>query len=155
MITRFFGIDTHKKYVMVAAVNVDQEIILKPTRISMADLPKWAAEQLTADDQVVLEVSSNTWSMVDLLSQHAGEVVAANPYQTKLIAEAHIKNDKVDATTLAKLLAARFIPEVWVPDRPGAPTTQLSDTPGHVAEAEHPGQKPPTSCAISPQPALS
>lgn len=116
MITRFFGIDTHKHYVMVAAVNVDQEIILKPTRISMADLPKWAAEQLTADDQVVLEVSSNTWSMVDLLSQHAGEVVAANPYKTKLIAEAHIKNDKVDATTLAKLLAARFIPEVWVPD---------------------------------------
>jgi len=116
MIARFFGIDTHKKYVMVAAVNIDQEIILKPTRVSMAKLPEWAAEQLTADDQVVLEVSGNTWSMVDLLSQHAGQVVAANPYKTKLIAEAQIKNDKVDATALAKLLAARFIPEVWVPD---------------------------------------
>jgi transposase len=54
--------------------------------------------------------------MVDLLSQHAGQVVAANPYKTKLIAEAQIKNDKVDATALANLLAARFIPEVWVPD---------------------------------------
>ena len=116
MITRFFGIDAHKTYITVAAVNIDQEIILKPTRVSMTDLPKWAAEQLTADDQVVLEVSSNTWSLVDLLSQHAGQVVAANPYKTKLIAEAQIKNDKVDATALAKLLAARFIPEVWVPD---------------------------------------
>jgi transposase len=116
MITRFFGIDAHKTYITVAAVNIDQEIILKPTRVSMTDLPQWAAEQLTADDQVVLEVSSNTWSLVDLLSQHAGQVVAANPYKTKLIAEAQIKNDKVDATALAKLLAARFIPEVWVPD---------------------------------------
>lgn len=116
MMARFFGIDTHKKYVMVAAVNIDQEIILKPTRIAMAELSEWAAEHLTADDQVVLEVSGNTWSLVDVLSQHAGEVVAANPYKTKLIAEAQIKNDKVDATALAKLLAARFIPEVWVPD---------------------------------------
>ena len=78
MIARFFGIDIHKNYVMVAAVNIDQEVILKPTRIWMAELPEWAAEQLTADDQVVLEVSSNTWSLVDVLSQQAGQVVAAN-----------------------------------------------------------------------------
>jgi transposase len=43
-------------------------------------------------------------------------VKVANTYKTKLIAEAHIKNDKVDALSLAKLLAARFVCEVWVPD---------------------------------------
>ncbi|MGH2500231.1 MAG: transposase [Candidatus Limnocylindria bacterium] len=36
--------------------------------------------------------------------------------RTKAIAEAKIKTDKVDARTLAQLLAADFIPEVWIPD---------------------------------------
>ena len=116
MIPRYFGIDTHKHYVLVAAVDAQQEALLKPTRVSMADLPQWAAQHLTAHDQVTLEVGSNTWSVVDTLRCHAGHVIAANPYKTKLIAEAHIKNDKVDAIALAKLLAARFIPEVWVPE---------------------------------------
>ncbi len=118
MIPRFFGIDAHKNYVMAAAVDAEQESILKPTRVSMADLSEWAAQQLRASDQVVVEVSSNAWAVVDSLRPHAGRVLAANPYKTKLIAEARIKNDKVDATALAKLLAARFIPEVWVPDTP-------------------------------------
>ncbi len=51
----------------------------------------------------------------DILATHAGQVLVANPYKTKLIAEARIKNDKLDALTLARLLAARFICEVWVP----------------------------------------
>lgn len=116
MIPRYFGIDTHKHYVLVAAVDAEQEALLKPTRVSMADLPHWAARHLTAHDQVTLEVGSNTWSVVDTLRCHAGQVIVANPYKTKLIAEAHIKNDKVDAIALAKLLAARFIPAVWVPE---------------------------------------
>jgi hypothetical protein len=44
--------------------------------------------------------------------------VVANPYKTKLIAEAQIKNDKVDASVLARLLASRFICDVWIPDVP-------------------------------------
>jgi transposase len=117
MVSRFFGIDTHKNYVMVAAVDRDQQALTEPTRISMANLPEWAAQHLTDQDQVVLEVSGNTWSVIDLLREYAGDVIAANAYKTKLIAEAHIKNDKVDAEVLAKLLAAHFIPEVWIPDR--------------------------------------
>jgi transposase len=89
---------------------------LKATRVLMTDLSQWAAQHLTSQDQVALEVGSNTWCIVDILRQYAGQVTAANPYKTKLIAEAHIKNDKVDAIALARLLAARFIPEVWVPD---------------------------------------
>jgi len=42
-------------------------------------------------------------------------IPVAEPYKTKLIAEAHVKNDKVDAMVLARLLAANFICEVWVP----------------------------------------
>jgi transposase len=106
----------HKHYVVVAAVNAQQQVVLEPSRVSMVDVPDWAAQHLTAEDQVVLEVSSNAWAVIDILRLYTGQVVAANPYQTKLIAQARIKNDKVDALALAQLLAAHFIPEVWVPD---------------------------------------
>lgn len=116
MTQRFFGMDIHKQYVMVAAVNAVHEVIVRPTQVNMSDLARWAEQHLTSCDEVVLEAGSNAWHVVDLLSPYAGEVLVANPYKTKLIAEARIKNDKVDALVLAQLLASRFICQVWVPD---------------------------------------
>ena len=40
----------------------------------------------------------------------------ANPLQVKAIAHAHVKTDKVDAGTLARLYAAGYLPEIWTPD---------------------------------------
>lgn len=65
---------------------------------------------------MVLESTVNTWKIADLLRAHAGRVVVSNPMKTGAIAEAKVKTDKVDAAVLAQLLAADFIPEVWVPD---------------------------------------
>jgi hypothetical protein len=50
------------------------------------------------------------------LATYAGKVLVASSYKTRLIAEAHIKSDKVDALALARLLASRFICTVWVPE---------------------------------------
>jgi transposase len=43
-------------------------------------------------------------------------VVVSNPAKTRAIAEARVKTDKVDAATLAQLLAADYLPAVWLPD---------------------------------------
>jgi transposase len=117
MIARYVGMDLHKNYVMMAAVDSEQQIILEPVRVEMAGLEKWAGEHLTQQDEVIVEATANAWPIVDMLRQWAGSVVVANPHKTKLIAEAHIKNDKVDALALAQLLAACFVCDVWVPDR--------------------------------------
>jgi len=50
----------------------------------------------------------------DILARYAGEVKLANPKQTKAIAYAKVKTDKVGAKTLANLLRADLIPEVYV-----------------------------------------
>jgi len=42
-------------------------------------------------------------------------VTVANPIQVALIAKARVKTDPRDALTLARLLAARMLPSVWVP----------------------------------------
>ena len=40
----------------------------------------------------------------------------SNPFKTRVIAEAKIKTDKVDARVLAELLAAEYLPSVWQAD---------------------------------------
>lgn len=58
----------------------------------------------------------NTWGIADLLRESGARVIISNPLRTRAIAEAKVKTDKVDALTLAQLLAADFVPEVWTPD---------------------------------------
>jgi transposase len=115
MITRYFGIDIHKRYAMVAAVDHEQQVWQPPVRVAMAKLACWAAAHIRQQDEVVVEVTTNTWKVVDLLRPHARRVVVADPYKTKLIAHARIKSDKIDALALAHLLASGFLCEVWVP----------------------------------------
>jgi len=75
------------------------------------------ARTLGPDDQVVLEASTNTFAIADILAEHAGRVVISNPLRTKAIAQAKVKTDEIDARTLAELLAADYIPAVWLPDQ--------------------------------------
>jgi transposase len=42
--------------------------------------------------------------------------VVSNPAKTRAIAEAKVKTDKVDAEILAQLLAADYLPSMWLPD---------------------------------------
>jgi len=74
------------------------------------------AKKLGPEDQVALESCTNAFAFHRLLCQHAGKVVVSNPLKTRIIAEAKVKTDKVDAEILARLLAADFLPPVWVPD---------------------------------------
>jgi transposase len=115
MITRNFGMDIHQVFAMIVAVDNRQQIVYPVRKVRMVDLESWAAQELTASDAVVIEVTTNAWHVVDVLGAYAGQVAVVNPYKTRLIAAAQIKNDKVDALALAKLLAAGFICEVWVP----------------------------------------
>jgi transposase len=112
---RYVAFDVHKSYVMVAAVNSDQEVVLPPRRLAFIRFEEWIAKQLRPTDEVVLEATTNAWHVHDLLEPLVSRVVVANPYQVKLIAAAAVKTDKRDTLTLAKLLSVNMIPEVWVP----------------------------------------
>ena len=53
-----------------------------------------------------------------MIEPRVGKAVVANCYQVKLIAAARVKTDKHDVWSLARLLVADLIPEVWVPPVP-------------------------------------
>lgn len=67
--------------------------------------------------KVAVEATGYWYWLVDLLQELNLEVFLANPLQTKAIAYARVKNDKVDAETLTHLLKANLLPTCWIPDK--------------------------------------
>ncbi|MDP9265139.1 MAG: IS110 family transposase [Chloroflexota bacterium] len=112
---RTIGLDIHKRFAEVAILEGKASPVRQRIGTSSSALRAFA-QTLRPDDQVVLEATMNTWAIRDLLCVSGARVVVSNPLRTKAIAEAKAKTDKVDALTLAQLLAADFVPEVWVPD---------------------------------------
>ncbi len=110
---RTLALDVHKRFSEVA-VHEDGRV-RRVGRIETKDLRVFA-QSLGPDDHVVLESTSLTWAIAELLAEHAGRVTVSNPMRTKAIASAKVKTDKVDARVLAQLGAADFLPEVWAPD---------------------------------------
>lgn len=117
-IARSVGIDVHRQYVMVAGVDQQQQITLKPCRICLDQFPPWVKDHLNATDQVALEATSHAWELHDQLVPLVGQVTIANAFKVKLISSARVKTDRHDALVLAKLLAAHLLPTVWVPPLP-------------------------------------
>jgi transposase len=66
--------------------------------------------------RAVLESTGNMWIRIhDTLEDNGIDTVLANPYKTKIIAEAKIKSDKLDAIILSDLLRTDLIYESYVP----------------------------------------
>ena len=112
---RYVGLDVPKHYVMIGAVNRDQQLVLPPRKVSLVEFEGWARKYLFSTDEVALEATTNAWYVHDLLEPIVGRVVVTHPPHIKLIAATMVKTDKRDTQTLAKLLAVNLVPEVWVP----------------------------------------
>jgi transposase len=108
--------DIHRVFAEVVAL-LDGKL----TRLGRVDMRRdrleaFARATLTHDDHVVVEATGNAAAVAEVLGPHVGRVVIANPKQVRLIAEAKVKTDSIDAGVLAKLYASGFLPEVWIPD---------------------------------------
>ena len=72
-------------------------------------------KKLPKGSKIALEAMGSWWWMVELAQKTGHEVFLSHPKQTKAIASARLKSDKVDALMLAKLLKADLLPTVWIP----------------------------------------
>lgn len=113
--TRYIGLDVHKQYITVGGLNREQEVILRPRNVDMARCKRWAAENLRDTDEVVLEATTNTWELYDIVAPLVKRVLVAHPAEVKQIANARGKTDHQDVLRLVRLLIADLVPEVWVP----------------------------------------
>ncbi|MHC4179353.1 MAG: IS110 family RNA-guided transposase [Planctomycetota bacterium] len=107
----YIGIDYHKRY-SYGVIMTERRQIIKQGRF---DNHPQALREFIGNNggpgcKAVLEATRNWTVMHDWLEEHADEVVLAHPLKLKAIAEARIKTDKIDATTLAELLRCELIP---------------------------------------------
>lgn len=116
----YTGVDYHKRY-SVACTHDEQGRLLKEARIE-ANSPegfKGYFEELKGTNEVVMEACWNWATLYDLLEETPGvsQVVLSHPAKNRIIAEAQIKNDRIDADALATLLRGSFVAKVHVPAR--------------------------------------
>jgi transposase len=112
---RYVGLDVHRRYATVAAVDSQQQVVVTARRVNFEDFEAWIRKHLRPTDAVTLEATNNAWYVHDLLVPLVASVTVANPIQVALIARARVKTDPRDAPALTRLLAAGLLPSVWVP----------------------------------------
>jgi transposase len=112
---RVIGLDVSRTVAEIAYLEEGRVRAGGRIELTHAALDRFA-KSLRATDHVVLEATGNTAAIVAALKPHVARVVVANPLQVRLIAEARVKTDKIDAAVLAQLYASGFLPEVWIAD---------------------------------------
>jgi transposase len=112
---RYIGLDVHKHYLIAIGVDEDLNVVLPVRRVEFSYLEAWMKKTLTKQDEVVLEMTTNTWQLYDELCAYAGSVLVVHPPHVSLITRSQVMNDKIAASILARLLAKGLLVGVWVP----------------------------------------
>lgn len=112
----YVGIDHHKKYCYGTVMDEKGQIQWSRKFETEKEKVKEVFNGI-GEAKAVLEAGRNWAVMYDWLEEMFDDVVLAHPKKVKAIAEAKIKNDKIDSRTLAHLLRADLIPEAHVPDK--------------------------------------
>jgi transposase len=112
---RSVALDVHLDFCEVALVEDGElrscgRIATTPERLELF------AASLGPEDRVALEVSGNAWEIARIIEPHVARVLVVSPSDTG-IRRARAKTDRLDARTLARLLAAGSLDAVWMPDR--------------------------------------
>jgi len=102
----YFGVDYHKKYSHGTIMNEKGKILKQERFLNHRESVNKFIDGYGGDDCLsVLEATRNWTVMHDILEDLTADVTLAHPLKVKAIAEAKIKTDKIDSTTLAHLHA--------------------------------------------------
>ena len=118
----YCGIDVHVSYSQICILDEDGEVMeTSRVRTSRPALTKFFARR----DQmkIVLEAGGSSPWVSRLLEELGHEVIVCSPRRVRLIAESTLKNDKIDAEVLARLL--RMDPAFLKPIRHRSEKAQL------------------------------
>jgi transposase len=110
----YVGMDVHRKRTQVAVLGEDG------TQLMNRNVPNDPAElaailgPLGPGTPAVFEAAYGWGWLAELCEDLGMETHLAHPFRCKAIASARLKNDKVDARTLAHLLRTDLLPEAWI-----------------------------------------
>jgi len=112
------GIDMHKRFSEIAVLDGAGMIVARQK------LFHDNREQMTAfftrfgpDAIATVEATRNWYWLYELLENQQLPVKLAHPQQVRVIAEAKVKTDKIDAWVLAQMERTGWLPESYIPSR--------------------------------------
>ena len=116
--TQYIGIDVHGKYSQVCVLDGEGSVLGQE---------RWEHDQVSQLQQrlgelvpgtpAVLEATGCWMWLAEQLEAAGLEVYLAHAAKVRLIAEARLKTDRVDAEVLAQLLRTGFLPEAYLAPR--------------------------------------
>lgn len=112
------GVDLHKKFFTYCSLD-ERTGETKEGKVynhNPDELTKYLG-QFEVPAEVAVEANRNWYWFVDMLQEKGVKVHLSNPKQTKAIAWARVKNDKVDSRMLCHLLKSDLLPTCWIPEK--------------------------------------
>ncbi len=110
----YVGVDLHRKTSHVAVLDEDGALLASRRIPSRPEEFVRVFGELEAQPVGVAFEATYGWGwFADLLSDVGIPAHMAHPLATKAISSARVKNDRVDAKTLAHLLRTNLLPEAW------------------------------------------
>lgn len=125
------GIDLHREFVVMAAVN-DLGEVMDPVRIRCEDTAAIVrVVKVLGTFRAVIEASGTYRWLYDLLRPH-GVVLLAHPLRLRAMIQRRSKTDKLDAQLLANLLRINQIPLAYIPPEPYQQLRELTRCRGRL-----------------------
>lgn len=110
----YIGLDIHKKTIAWCIKLADGTVVKSGTiKATLPAVVEWA-NSLKHPWLGVMEATLFTGWIYDALKSHARKLVVGHPAKLKAISSGKKKSDRLDAATLADLLRANLVPEVWM-----------------------------------------
>lgn len=110
----YLGLDIHKKYNQACLIDELGNTVKEQRFLNTKEELDSFLETLPADTQIVIEACSVWQPVFEEMEEKGFDVHLAHPSKVKLIAEARIKTDRIDAKILANLLRTDMLPESYI-----------------------------------------
>ena len=111
----YIGVDLHRKVSHVVALDEAGATILSRRSNHSRDAFRRVFGELEPEPISVAFEATYGWGwFADLLADAGIEAHMAHPLATKAIGAGRVKNDAIDAATLAQLLRTNLLPEAWI-----------------------------------------
>ena len=114
----YVGIDVHRKRSQVAVVDQSGEVLTNRNVPNGVEPILKVIGGLPPGTPAAFEAAYGTSWLVELLEDYGFSPHLVHSLRCKAIASARLKNNKVDAATLAQLLRADLLPEAWIAPPP-------------------------------------
>ena len=116
-IDQYIGVDLHKAFFQVCAVNGRGDRMWETRYARTPAEIETFVTRCTPRTAVAVEATTPTWSFVDHIAAHVGQVCVVDTRKTRLKAGYAAKTDRLDARRLADALRRESVVSVYIPPR--------------------------------------